>query len=210
MAEWLRKRSLLLRVHLLIAASALVLAAGVGATAALMLRSAMAPPAQEDPRPSQGQGVPWLGESEYASMVGGIQDKAVEAFFDSHGKLRRYDALTATDVEEMQANEAALEQIAHQAGGLAPPPKYEGQHKVFSSAVGELHEAARMAHELAADPISAAEIGFDEYDSRVQEATALLQRSNEMLGRDYKTTEGAREISPELSAKEPTGSLEVV
>ncbi len=139
-----------------------------------------------------------LSEAEYVGTVGDIQAGAVEAFMDSHGKLQRYDALTAADVEEMRANEAALEGLADRASGLAPPQKYEAQHEVFSSAVDELHEAARLAYGMAADPVAAAELGFDEYDEHAKEASSLLQRSNELLGKDYEAIEGVREISPEF------------
>jgi hypothetical protein len=137
-------------------------------------------------------------EPEYIGTVGDIQAEAVEAFMDSHDKLLLYDALTAGDVEEMQANEATLEALTERASGLAPPLKYEAQHEVFASGVGELHEAARLAYGMAADPVAAAELGFDEYDEHVNEASALLQRSNELLGKDYKALGGVREISPEF------------
>jgi len=139
-----------------------------------------------------------LSEAEYVGMVGDIQAGAVEAFLDSHDKLLRYDALTAGDVEEMQANEATLEGLADRASGLAAPLKDEEQHEVFASAVNELHEAARLAYGMAADPVAAAELGFDEYDRHVNEASALLQRSNELLGKDYKALGDVREISPEF------------
>ncbi len=139
-----------------------------------------------------------LSEAEYVGTVGDIQAGAVEAFLDSHDRLLRYDALTAGDVEEMQANEAALEEMTDRVGKLAPPLKYEEQHEVFASGVGELHEAARLAYGMAADPVAAAELGFDEYDEHVNEASALLQRSNELLGKDYKALGGIREISPEF------------
>jgi hypothetical protein len=98
----------------------------------------------------------------------------------------------------MQANEAALEEMTDRARSLAPPQKYEEQHEVFSSAVDELHEATRLAYGMAADPVAAAELGFDEYDRHVNEASALLQRSNELLGKDYKALGDVREISPEF------------
>jgi hypothetical protein len=137
-----------------------------------------------------------LSEAEYVGTVGDIQANAVEAFLDSHDKLLRYDAITADDVEEMRANEAALEGMADRASELAPPLRYEEQHEVFSSAVDELHEATRLAYDMAADPVAAAELGFDDYDSHVNKASALLQRSNELLGKDYKAIAGVREISP--------------
>jgi len=98
----------------------------------------------------------------------------------------------------MGANETALQDMADRAADLAPPRKYEEQHEVFGSAIDELHEAARLAHGMAADPVAAAELGFDEYDGHVTEASSLLRRSNELSGGDYETIEGVREVSPEL------------
>jgi len=117
---------------------------------------------------------------------------------DTHDKLLLYEPLTAGDVEEMQANEDVLEELTDRARSLAPPQKYEGQHEVFGSAVQEMHEAARLAYGMAADPVAAAELGFDEYDERVNEASALLQRSNELLGKNYEAIGDVREISPEF------------
>jgi hypothetical protein len=122
----------------------------------------------------------------------------VGAFLDSHKKLLRYDALTAADVEEMQANQTALEEMNEQTGDLAPPRKYQEQYDVFSAAIDELQEATRLGYVMAADPVAAAEQGFDEYDGQVNEASALLQRSNGLLGKDYETIEDIREISPEF------------
>jgi hypothetical protein len=48
---------------------------------------------------------------------------------------------------------------------------------------------------LAADPISATQADFEDYDRLVDEATADLQQSNEILGKDYKTIEGVRSVS---------------
>jgi hypothetical protein len=198
----------------------LALAAGVGAMAALVLgpapgpsdggsegvgvaesqREANAPEGENQPQEASrdGDAPDRLSEAEYVGTVGDIQAGAVEAFMDSHDKLLRYDALTAGDVEQMRANEAALQGLTEQAGELAPPQKYEGQHEVFSSAVEELHEAARLAYGMAADPVAAEPGLFDEYDEHAKEASALLQRSNGLLGKDYKAIEGVREISPEF------------
>ncbi len=138
------------------------------------------------------------GEAEYVDAVGDIQTKAVDTLLDSHNELLAYDTLTADDVEKMQANEAALEELADRANELIPPRQYEAQHEVFASALDELHEAARMAYSMGADPVAAAELGFDEYDGHVNEASALLQRSNDLLGKDYAAIEDIREISPEF------------
>jgi hypothetical protein len=222
MIERLQKLPPHLKV-LAVAAAAIVmlaLAAGVGAMAVLVLGSTPGSSAggsegvggagrQREVDSSEGEnqrqeaskngGTPdRLSEAEYVSTVGDIQAVAVEAFLDSHDKLLRYDALTAGDVEEMQANEATLEELTDRANSLAPPQKYEGQHEVFRSAVQELHEATRLAYGMAADPVAAAELGFDGYDRRVNEASALLQRSNELLGKDYEAIGDVREISPEF------------
>lgn len=137
-------------------------------------------------------------EAEYVGTVGDIQSGAVETFLESHEKLSRYDALTADDVGEMKANETALRDMADRAADLAPPREYEEQHEVFGSAIDELREAAWLAHVMAADPVAAAELGFDEYDGHVNEASALLRRSNDLLGKDYEAIGDVREVSPEL------------
>jgi hypothetical protein len=135
-------------------------------------------------------------EAEYVDAVEDIQAQAVGTFRDSHEKLLRYDALSAADVEEMEANEAALRRLADRAADLGPPQEYEEQHGVFGAAIGQLHEAARLAHAMAADPVATTETAFDEYDGRVGEASALLRRSNGQLGEDHETIEGVREVSP--------------
>jgi hypothetical protein len=158
----------------------------------------------------QHEGVPRLGEAEYIGRVGDMQGNAVEIFMDSHDKLLRYDALTAEDIDEMRANEAALEEMTREVDDFAPPRNYEEQREVFDSAIAGLHEAARTAYELANDPVAAAETGFDGYDARVDEVAGLLERSNEMLGRDHETIGDPREISPQLGATEPTRGSEGV
>lgn len=137
-------------------------------------------------------------ETEYVDAVEDIQTNAVETFLNSHEKLLLYDALAADDVQEMGANETALQGMADRTADLAPPRKYEEQHEVFGSAIDELHEAARLAHGMAADPVAAAGLGFDEYDGHVTEASSLLRRSNELSGEDYESIEGVREVSPEF------------
>jgi hypothetical protein len=177
-----------------------------------------AAPGQEEAAPGQEEAAPGqdgdvdeqeeggdarLGEEEYLRRVGAIQGEAVETFADSHEKLLAYDALTARDVDAMRANEAALEELARRAGALSPPRGHEDHHGVFASAVGGLREAAGEAHELANDPVAAAEVGFDGYDARVERVGGLLERSNTMAGRDYETIGDPREISPQLGAAGP-------
>ncbi|HLL56741.1 MAG TPA: hypothetical protein VK359_02340 [Rubrobacteraceae bacterium] len=137
-------------------------------------------------------------EAEYIGAIRDIQTRSVRAFLNSHDKLLRYDALTAADVEEMQANETVLEEMNDQTGDLAPPRKYEEQYGVFSAAIDELHGATRLAYGMAADPVAAAEQGFDEYDGRVNEASDLLLSSNDLLNKEYETIEGVREVSPDF------------
>ena len=59
--------------------------------------------------------------AEYVGTVGAIQTRAVEMFLKSHEKLSQYDALTAADVEELKANETALQDMDARAASLAPP-----------------------------------------------------------------------------------------
>ena len=84
---------------------------------------------------------------------------------DSHERLLRYDALTAEDVEEMQANQDALQVYTDQADDLDPPRRYGEQYEVFRSAINELYQAAQLAHDLAADPTAATQSRFEEYDA---------------------------------------------
>jgi hypothetical protein len=133
-------------------------------------------------------------EAEYIARVGDIQARSVETFLDSHDKLVHYDALTSDDVEKMQANRLILGELADQADQLDPPQRYKEQLGMFDSAITELHEAVQLAYSLAADPTSATQSEFDDYDRHVAEAAAGLQRSNEILGRDYKTIEGVQRV----------------
>ena len=95
----------------------------------------------------------------------------------------------------MQANQAALQGFADQVSDLNAPQKYREQKDALLSAIDELLQAAQLAYALAADPISATQADFDDYDRLVNEAAAGLQQSNEMLGKDYKTIEGVQEVS---------------
>jgi len=223
MIEWLQKRPLTVRVlvYAVAAILAFAVAAGVGATVALIVRGDLAFPAREEPNAAgergdapQGQGVDAHqsqqeeagaeqekdssqqgDETAYVGRVGEIQTNSVETFLESHNRLLRYDSLTADDIDEMQANQATLQEMTEQIADLEPPPKYKEQYRVFRTAISELHEAAQLAHALAADPTAATQSSFDEYDQRVNEASAHLQRSNEILNRDYKTTEGVQRVS---------------
>jgi hypothetical protein len=198
-------------MYVLIAVLAFGLAAGVGAMAALILSGDPKLSQREEPRPLEEQrddsqrqqdiaaeqeAVSQQSEAEYVGKIGDIQGDAVEAFLDSHDKLLRYDALTSDDVEEMRANETTLKTLSSQVDGLDPPQGYEEHYRVFDSAIAELNQAVQVAYDVVADPITATKTEFDDYDRHAQEAAERLQRSNEILGRDYRTIEGVREISP--------------
>jgi hypothetical protein len=134
-------------------------------------------------------------EAAYLEEVADIQNGSVEASLRSNNKLLRYDGLTAEDVEELKADNVALENYARRARDLAPSAEHEDQYKVFILAINELRDANELAYRLAADPYSATQADFEAYDRHVDRATAYLRRSNEMLGKAYTTTGPAREIS---------------
>jgi hypothetical protein len=207
MMQQLRKPPLKILAIAAAVAVVVVLAAGVGAMAALMLgrggtgssggeservggvehqreagRSENAPPNQ----PS---------EAEYIGRVADIQNGSVEASLESNGKLLRYDALTTDDIAQMKANYATLTDYASQAKGLDPPDEYGRQHEVFVVAIGELRDANGLAYRMIAEPASATQADFEAYDGHLGRATAHLKRSNELLGRDYKTTAAAQKVS---------------
>ena len=131
----------------------------------------------------------------YLDEVASIQNGSVEASLRSNDKLLRYDGLTAGDAEEMKADFVALESYARRARDLAPSARNEDQHGVFVRAIGELRDANELAYRLVAEPSSATQTDFEVYDRHVDRATAYLSRSNEMLGKDYKTTASAEEVS---------------
>jgi len=223
MIGWLQKRSASTRVLIYVAVAilAFAVAAGVGATTALILRGNLSIPTSGEPEPAGEQGdtpqrraagadqsqqeeagaerakaASQQEKAEYVSEVGDLQAKSTQTFLDSHDRLLRYDALNTDDVEEMQANQAALQESTEQAANLHPPQQHREQYEAFRSAINELHQTAQLAYNLAADPVSASQSEFDEYERHVNEAAAGLQRSNDMLGRDYPTLEGVREVSP--------------
>src|SRR5829696_4817705 len=201
-----------LRVLIYVAAAGamLAVATGVGAAVGLMLASDRGSPegAKTEPtgpyNPEQG-GRPedvaektasdGPSEAAYLDEVADIQNGSVETSFQSNDKLLRYDGLTAEDVEELKANYVTLESYARRAKGLAPSAEHEDQYKVFVLAINELRDANELAYRLVADPSSATQTDFEAYDHHVNRATAYLRRSNEMLGKDYKTTGAAQKIS---------------
>jgi hypothetical protein len=214
-----------LLVYAMVAASLFGMAASVGAVAALVVSGNLSWPTgerarPEEPSPAGEQGkTPQRQEADaerlqqekagakreqdasqeqqttYVHRVGEIQANAVETFLDSHEKLLRYDSLTSSDIEEMKANQAALQGFTEQASDLNAPQKYREQKVVFLSAIDELHQGAQLAYALAADPISAAQADFEDYDRLVDQAAAGLQQSNEILGKDYETIEGVQGVS---------------
>jgi hypothetical protein len=206
--QWLRTLPIPLKIAA-IAAAVLAVAAGMGVVVALTLGANEGPPEGAkseragEANPEQG-GRPedvaekaasdGSSEAAYLDEVADIQNGSVETSLRSNNKLLRYDGLTAEDVEELKANSATLESYGRRARDLDPPTQYEDQHKVFVLAINELRDANELAYRLAADPQSATQADFEAYDRHVNRATAYLRRSNEMLGKDYKTTGAAREI----------------
>jgi hypothetical protein len=200
------------------AAAVFVLAAGVGVVAALTLGSDGGSPegakpertAGAKPERTAGANPGQGGKSEedaeggasaasstaaYSNSVAGVQNGSVKASLRSNEKLLRYDRLTPDDVEELKANYVALEAYARRAKDLAAPAEYEDQYGVFVRAIDELRDADELAYRLAADPSSATQTDFEAYDRHVHRATAYLRRSNEMLGKNHKTTKAAQEVS---------------
>jgi hypothetical protein len=204
MMDWWRQRSSSARflAYAIVAILVLLVAAGLGAGAALVVRGDQSGPAgagadrsqKEETGARRSQAAPRDDRNTYVHDVGRIQAASVETFLDSHEKLLRYDALTPGDIEKMRANKADLQRLADQASALGAPKKYGHQKEAFVSAIEELHRAARLAYALAADPTSATESGFRKYDGRVDKAAALLKQSNGLLGRDYETIEGVRSV----------------
>jgi hypothetical protein len=218
--QWLRTLPIPLKI-VAIAAAVLAVAAGMGVVVALTLGASEGPPEAAKPEragqpdgakpeltgqynPEQGgkpenvaEKAPSDGSSEaaYLEEVADIQNGSVEASLQSNNKLVRYDALTAKDVEELKADYVALENYARRARDLGPSAEHEDQHKVFVLAIGELRDANELAYRLAANPSFATQTDFEAYDRHVDRATAYLRRSNEMLGKDYKTFGAAQEIS---------------
>jgi hypothetical protein len=206
MSGWWDQRSRLTRllVYAVAAILMLVMAASVGAVAALVVGGNVSWPTGErarpdGPSPADEQGkIPQHHQdklTQYVDEVGEIQANSVEAFLDSHEKLLRYDTLTSGDIDEMQANQAALQGFVDQASDLRAPKQYRNQKDAFVSAIDELHQAAQLAYALAVDPISATQDDFKDYDRIVDQAAAGLRQSNETLGKDYKTIEGVQEVS---------------
>jgi hypothetical protein len=202
------------------AAAVLAVAAGMGVVVALTLGTNEGPPEGAKPERVGGanseqggrsQGGAEKGASDaqytknkdsdasseaaYLDGVADIQNGSVEASLRSNDELLHYDSLTADDVQVMKANSAALESYGRRAKDLDPPTEYEEQYKEFVLAISELRDANDLAYRLAADPQSATQADFEAYDRYVNRATAYLRRSNEMLGKDYKTTGAAQEIS---------------
>jgi hypothetical protein len=134
-------------------------------------------------------------EAAYLDEIASIQNGSVEASLRSNEKLLHYDGLTAGDVEEMKADFVVLDSYARRARDLAPSAENEDQHRAFVRAIGELRDANELAYRLVADPSSATHTDFEAYDRHVDGATAYLRNSNEMLGRDYKTTASAEKVS---------------
>jgi hypothetical protein len=135
-----------------------------------------------------------IGGAGYVENVGDIQNATVQTFTRINDRIRRYDTLTVDDTEAIEADYLALETYSAQAQDLDVPKEYEGQHELFTGAIGDLYAAAEIAWRVTAAPISATPADFNEYDDLVAEATSDLEQSNEVLGQEYSTTAGLPKV----------------
>lgn len=135
-----------------------------------------------------------IEDARYLREVEELQAGAVEAFLDSHEKLRRYDGLTADDVETMRENRTVVEELSGRVDVLDPPRAHRDQYEEFRYAIFRLEEATTLAYELASDPVSATRSRIETYDRQTEEAATGLRRSNELLGRDYETVGDVQDI----------------
>ena len=193
MARWVKSHPGPLKVLMLVLGFAL--AFGVGAVASLISERGLGllgEAGSQQAAEQHEETSPEIDKASYVAMVGDIQNGAVETIADTNDKLRRYDSLTAADVDALETNYLTLGKYSDQAKNLEPPKGYEEQHDIFSTALGELYDAAGVAQRLAAKPLSATKADFDEYQRHVDRATTSLRQSNEILDQNYKTTEGLR------------------
>ena len=211
--RWLRSLPPALRavVYTVAVAGVLVLAIGVGAMATLVYERGTGLLGRSEPQQSSSQDqqlttqtktspqttprTPRIDAAEYLSSVGAIQNGSVETFVESHEGLLYYDILTPADVQAMEDNYLVLVGYGDRVADLDPPYEYRDQYEEFSFAISELYTAAAIAYRLAADPASATEVDFMAYDGHVEAATAALESSNDMLGENYRTTEGLSRVS---------------
>src|SRR5215212_6191585 len=165
MSGWWNQRSQSTRLLVYAVAAILlfVMAASVGAAAALLVGGHLSWPTGErsgpgEPNPASERGkspqrlqedadrpqqveagakreqtTPQEEQTTYVDEVGEIQANSVDAFLNSHEKLLRYDALTSDDVEKMQANQVTLKRSVDQAEALNAPQKYKEHKDVFRS-----------------------------------------------------------------------------
>ena len=132
----------------------------------------------------------------YIENVGDMQNAAVQTSTRINDRLRRYDTISAADIETIEADYLALASYSAQAEDLDVPEEYKGQYEMFSGAIRNLYAAAEIARRVTSAPISATASDFEEYDERVANATSGLEQSNEILAQDYSTTEGLPKVGP--------------
>src|SRR5215212_2823330 len=137
-----------------------------------------------------------IDAASYTQNVGDIQNAAVQASTRINDRLRRYDTISAADIETIEAAYLALATYSAQAEDLDVPEEYKGQHEMFSGAIRNLYAAAEIARRVTAAPASATQSDMKEYDDRIAEAASGLEQSNEILGQDYSTTEGLPKVGP--------------
>src|SRR5215210_9509181 len=192
-------------VYAVAIAALVALSVGVGVTATLLYERGPglgggAGSSEQESNQEQAQTSPdseptQMSPDEYLTTVGTIQNGSVETFLDSHMRFSRYDTLTASDVEVLEANYLTLGAYRDQVENLNPPEEYADQYELFSLAISELYAASEIAHRVTDDPPSATQADFKEYDEHVETAAASLRQSNQILGQSYATTEGVSRVS---------------
>jgi hypothetical protein len=206
MVRWLQSLSPALRtaIYAVAVAAVLALVIGIGAAATIVYERSTGSGGgaeseqasdQEEAQTSPASEPTQMSPDEYLTTVGTIQNESVGTFLDSHARLRRYDTLTAGDVEVLEANYLILGAYRDQVENLNPPEEYADQYELLSLAISELYAASEIAHRVTEDPPSATQADFREYDEHVATATSSLQQSNQILGQSYRTTEGVSRVS---------------
>ena len=138
MVRWLRSLSPALRtaIYAVAVAAVLALAIGVGVMATIVYQRSIGSGGgaaseqasnQEEAQTSPASEPTQMSPDEYLTTVGTIQNEFVETFLDSHSRLRRYDTLTAGDVDVLEANYLTLDAYRFQFENLNHSEEYAYQ-----------------------------------------------------------------------------------
>jgi hypothetical protein len=190
MSGWWNRLSSFTRVVAYAVAAVLVfgLAAGIGVVAALMVSGNASPPTGEKVRPEASS--PTGGHKEPAQPEQVDTESTQQQYADDkRGQAAPQDGQTAyvDEVGEIQAESVDTFSDSHE---------LLLRYDALTAGDVEKMRADQATLKRAADPIEATQADFDLYDRLVDEAAADLQRSNEILGRNYKTIEGVKGVGP--------------